>query len=201
MRRIDRSYLVGRTFGRWKVIGLSDSTNRKIRCQCLCGTIKEVFIFGLENNTSTSCGCFAREETSKIKKTHGLRHSAVYKRWCGMRSRSSGKWYDKTYKNVTCDPSWKKFENFYKDMGDLPTPKHSLDRIDNNKGYSKDNCRWATRQEQQVNRRMTKWITFNGETLYVKQWAQRLGTSGSNILKRLKMGWPIEKALTKRGRE
>jgi hypothetical protein len=96
---------------------------------------------------------------------------------------------------VFCD-KWDRFAGFYEDMGASYQPGLTLERIDNNRGYSKDNCRWATRTEQANNRRSSHFITFNGETKTLAQWARSLGIKRSTLGARLTTyHWPIEKAL------
>ena len=93
-----------------------------------------------------------------------------------------------------CD-RWLKFENFYEDMG--PRPENTtLDREKNELGYFKENCRWATKREQANNSRHNRLISYNGETLTVSQWAERLGTNPKTLFTRLYAGWPTEKILT-----
>lgn len=87
------------------------------------------------------------------------------------------------------------FETFYKDMGPRPIGK-SLERINNKKGYYPNNCKWATRKEQQNNTRTNRFITYKGETLTITQWENKLNFATDRLYIRLKLGWPIEKALT-----
>lgn len=91
---------------------------------------------------------------------------------------------------------WMKFANFYADMGQRPSLKHSLDRIDTNGDYCPTNCRWATDFEQRRNRRDITTVCFRGETLCLTEWASRTGINRTTIEARLAKGWPIEKALT-----
>lgn len=91
---------------------------------------------------------------------------------------------------------WHKFENFYKDMGNKPGPKYSIDRIDNSKGYNKKNCRWATQKEQCNNTRKNVTFNYNGKTQNMGEWASELGISKVTIHYRLKSGWSVEKALS-----
>lgn len=93
-----------------------------------------------------------------------------------------------------CD-SWGSFENFLRDMGERPSPLHSIDRIDTNGHYDPTNCRWATAVEQARNKRSNRLITFNGETLPISAWAERLGIRTDTLWRRLACGWSIERAL------
>jgi hypothetical protein len=100
-------------------------------------------------------------------------------------------------RGITVCKRWMKFENFFEDMGNAPTGL-SLDRIDNNSGYSKDNCRWATKIEQNNNTRGNKRILFNGENLTLSQWSYKMKIPSQTISDRLAKGWSPEKCLSKK---
>ena len=109
------------------------------------------------------------------------------------------------YTNISVCERWDDFQNFLDDMGERPEGM-TLDRIDGNGDYCPENCRWATRSEQNKNRRPftrkdSLRITFNGETLTTPQWAKKTGLRSSTIRIRLKRGWTVEKALTKPPRQ
>jgi hypothetical protein len=102
-------------------------------------------------------------------------------------------------RGVTIDPRWlgaRGFANFLADMGPRPSSAHSLDRVGNGLSYGPGRCRWATREEQQNNRRNTKWITAFGETLTQSQWARRTGLKPQVIGYRLARGATPEEAVT-----
>jgi hypothetical protein len=109
---------------------------------------------------------------------------------------------NKGYKNYggrgikVCARWLESFENFYEDMGDCPKGL-TLDRKDNDGDYTSENCRWATKEEQQNNTRINVWITYVGETKTRTQWERSLGMRPGLLNNRLnKDGWSIEKALT-----
>lgn len=95
-----------------------------------------------------------------------------------------------------CD-CWLSFENFAADMGQRPSPKHELDRIDNNLGYSPNNCRWATRTEQMRNTSANRQVTYQSKTQSVAQWADDLAVGRQMLINRLDRGWSVEDALGK----
>lgn len=89
------------------------------------------------------------------------------------------------------DPRWADFVNFLADMGERP-PNTTLDRIDNEKGYWKDNCRWATHEQQHNNKRTNIFIEWQGKRQTIQQWARETGICFTTIKSRLTAGWPVE---------
>lgn len=134
---------------------------------------------------------------------HGMRKSLEYRSWAHMIGRCTVP-TDKSYKNyggrgITVCYEWRtSFRAFYEDMGPRPTPKHQLDRIDNNGNYEPSNCRWATPTEQANNRRSNRLITFDGKTMNAKEWSKVLGLDYNTLRQRLfRYNWPVEKAFGK----
>lgn len=100
-------------------------------------------------------------------------------------------------RGITVCARWRNsFVDFLADMGERPSLGHSLDRIDNDAGYFKENCRWATKSEQACNRRSNRLLTLGAETLPVMEWSRRTGLKRSTIEQRLVYGWSVERALT-----
>jgi len=203
--------MIGRKFNRWTVTGgpfKGAIHGRHWALRCDCGAEKVLRAGAFMTGQSQSCGCLQKEAaaiTGRAAKTHGHspRHfkdwSPAYRTWAALvrRIRDGGKnESSKRYVGVYLDPAWFSFEKFLADMGDKPTHDHSIDRIDNAKGYFKENCRWATAKEQARNRRSNLNFTLNGKTKCLLDWANEFGQPYPRVRKRLSLGWDVERALT-----
>jgi hypothetical protein len=190
--------LVGHRFGRLVVlsyVGRQRSTFRWI-CRCDCGTEKSCLASGLRNGSITSCGCRLKEVAASKFRIHGLTGTPTHRIWRGMHDRCNSP-LKTCYqgRGITVCERWKDFELFLSDMGEVPSPKHSIDRIDNNGNYEPGNCRWATHMQQCRNKRTSRLETFNGETLTLSEWAQRFSISQSKLRGRLNLGWTFAAAI------
>jgi len=191
--------MAGKTFGRWTVIELDSirNTNAYWKCRCECGTEKAVAAGSLKTGMSTSCGCHRAEMKTAL--THGMTYSPTWHSWSKMKQRGGlnkrSKHHTILYAHVDADPRWASFEEFIKDMGERPSRKHSLDRIDNSKGYWKENCRWALPDVQFTNRRSTIVVQLHDESVCLKEACRRLGLKYFKVYHRIRRGWSIEKAL------
>lgn len=136
------------------------------------------------------------------KRIHGLSRTPEYRAWQTMRLRCTVP-TNQAYGNyggrgiTVCERWLESPANFIADMGPKPSPKHELDRIDNNKGYSPENCRWATRSVNDRNRRSNVLIEFRGETRALVEWCEMLNIPQDTARFRMKNGWSIEDALTR----
>lgn len=169
-RKVDIS---GKRFGRFLVLkehGRTDDGRVAWLLKCDCGNEKVLPSRPLLTGKTQSCGCLRSDLVGLKNASHGFAGTDTYEIWCGMIKRAQSKVVDSyTGKGAGLQKSWLSFENFLADMGERPSKKYSLDRIDNSKGYSKKNCRWATRQQQNENRTNTIWVNVGGEKMSLKR--------------------------------
>jgi hypothetical protein len=166
-----------------------------------CGNKKEVETYCLTSGGTRSCGCLSNEVKSKRFTKHGKRHTRSYHIWLCMIQRCQNKnnpnYKDYGARGINVCEKWHKFEGFYEDMGE-PEEKMTIHRIDNDKGYFLENCKWATRKEQANAKRTNRILEYNNEKLTVSQWADKLQINSRVILSRLRRKWTVEKALTEK---
>lgn len=206
---INRNDLTGMRFGRLVVLCrgkdyVSKSGRKRVQwtCLCDCGNIKDVLSDNLVGEKACSCGCLRKEITSRRQTSHGKSKSKLYGVWSSMKSRcynSHNKHYsDYGERGVTVCDEWRNsYESFESwSLGNGYTSGMTIDRIDNNSGYSPDNCRWADRATQANNRRSNRLIVYNGETHNLTEWAQITGVNYKLLHRRLSDGWSVERALT-----
>jgi hypothetical protein len=198
--------IMGKKFGRLTPIRMAKERNNRgsVQWDCLCDCGKEHRTTGsnLRTGNIKSCGCLMKEvlKSGVLRRTHGLRDNHLYHIWVTMKGRCSNKNNPKylSYgaRGITISEKWNKFENFFEDMSGSFVEGLQLDRIDNNKGYSKENCRWATRSVQARNRRDTLFVDYEGKKVGLHDLCDNKNIKYSTVHRRMfRDGWSLEKAL------
>lgn len=172
-------------------------------CACECGKECEVRSDCLSSGNNTSCGCVLSgwQKAGTLNRRHGLYKTPEYRIWqhmvarCTNPNHKAAKYYSD--RGITICDRWRKFENFFADMGKRPAGL-TLERIDSNGNYCPENCKWATWEEQSRNKSSNIFIEKDGERLCASDWAKKLGWSQKTIVKWLKRGMPISKLLVKK---
>lgn len=198
MRANNFKDMTGMRFGRLTVISLSHIDEKRLavwRCKCDCGKEKLVRGSMLRCGNTSSCGCLSVEISTehivKLSTTHGKTHTRLFGVWCSMKNRCHNQ-NDPNYggRGINVCPEWEKnFESFYTwamENGYDPLAKFgesTIDRIDNNRGYSPENCRITNASQQANNRRSTNLITYRGTTRTTTEWAKYFGKSRSWVSK------------------
>lgn len=197
---LSKHKMIGRRFNRLTVLSFShkkDSKGAFWNCLCDCGKTTVLSTSVLNFGSAKSCGCLKTDAVTK----HNMCKTRVYSIWIGMLSRcratKSIRYKDYGGRGITVSKEWLEFENFYRDMGDPPTDKHQIDRIDNNGNYEASNCRWVTNKENGRNKRTSRLITAKGKTQCMSAWAEEMNISNNTIAYRLSVGWPEDVAVLK----
>lgn len=198
--------LVGQKFGEWQVLSaapsrrnVGGSSETYWACRCSCGKLQEVAGKALRKAKTTKCNaCAGRARV----KPHNVRvlHATTFHVWTGMKQRCycpTNQAYDRYGgRGITMSPRWlESFENFLEDMGPKPDSM-SLDRIDVNGSYSKENCRWATTLEQANNTRVNFKVEYEGTTFTLSELARHCGVKYLKLHNQLRTrGRPLEEAI------
>lgn len=192
--------LIGMKFGKLTVIERAENSPRgKTRwiCQCDCGRIKKkpVLSYALISGAVSSCGCTYFESNKGRNIKHGMGKTRLNQIWDGMKRRCK---VNPHYAHVSVCEEWNDFESFAKwAFENGYSDDLTIDRIDNSKGYSPDNCRWATYKTQANNKTNNHLLTINGETHNLKEWSEISGLSYNVILYRANHGWNEKDMLIK----
>jgi len=193
--------LAGKKYGRLTILEKSEPGPHgasKWKCRCDCG--KEVIVWqqSLRSGKSQSCGCLRKD----VNTIHGGRKTRLYRIWDNMKSRcynpTKSNYKDYGGRGITVCPEWlSDFGAFQRwAMAHGYRDDLTIDRIDNDKGYSHDNCHWVTVAEQSRNKRSNHKITYKAETKTVDEWAAIFGLAPGTLYSRISRGWDIERALT-----
>lgn len=178
------------------LVAISKTSPGRWLCACDCGEQSVKWATHLHRGNTRSCGCSVRRHGHAANETSTLTYSS----WTSMRSRCRNP-KDPSYasyggRGISVCARWADFALFLEDMGERPSPDHSLDRLDVNGDYEPANCRWATRRQQSRNTRRAVRFTAHGETLHIEDWASRLGCKQATIRARIRNGWPVERAVS-----
>lgn len=203
----------GARFGRLTVtgdLGIRLAKSGKYRkhyysCVCDCGTTVETQRGQLLRGIVRSCGCLFKEQLLARNTTHGRSSTKLFKVWQGVISRceiqTASNYPNYGGRGISVCPRWRKsFEAFLTDMGDRPTPKHTLERVNTNGNYEPSNCRWATRLEQSLTSRRTVTLTLGGVSAPQSYWARASEVPHATLARRLKAGWSLDRALSEKTR-
>lgn len=198
--------LTGQRFGRLVVIERADnSADGRARwlCRCDCGQSKTVLGEHLKKGRTKSCGCAKSESSSKRFKKHGGRNSKLYRIWSNMKDRCNNPdckvYSDYGERGIKVCKEWiDDFSAFQKwALANGYKEGLTIDRKDNDKGYSPDNCRWTDRKIQGNNKRNCRYITYKGQRKTVAEWSDITGIPHDTLLYRLNHGWETERILKK----
>lgn len=175
-------------------------------CKCDCGRETIVSRSNLRDGHQVSCGCKRRKQAGEMNLIHGGSHTRLYSIWSNMITRTTnpkGTAYHRYGgRGVIMCPEWRNSFQTFKNwaLANGYADGLTIDRIDNDGIYEPSNCRWITWQEQFNHRSKSRLITYQGETLTIAQWAEKLNLSKTMLYQRFKAGWPAERALTERRR-
>ncbi len=187
--------LAGQRYGRLTVLRRAPNKGKDTAwlCRCDCGTEIDVRAHGLRSANTQSCGCLRQE----LKTSHGMARSPEYRAWQDLNQRCSNpkcqRWDRYGGRGIEC--RFTGFEQFLAEIGPRPSPRHSVDRIDNEGHYEPGNVQWALSKPQQRNLSTNHLLTFDGRTQCVSAWAEERGMGRDALWGRLRRGWSVERAL------
>jgi hypothetical protein len=201
--------LVGHVFGRLTVLNMSHigkGGNSIWKCRCECGKTRNVWRSSLKSGNTVSCGCFLKDKLIKRNTKHNNscrgNVEGLYRIWQGIHERCHRTNRSKDYRNyrgrgITVCDEWSDYEIFRRWAFENGYKKGlQIDRENNNKGYSPDNCRWITNKVNNRNKRYHRLLTHNNQTLCVAEWAEKLGIKPHTLYRRMNNGWADEKVIT-----
>lgn len=200
-----KKFIIGDIINGCEII--RDANNGKTPRECIfkCGYCNNEFQVRLTSVTSgntNSCGCYKKKALAERVKTHGLSKTSEFNIWQHIKDRCFNS-NNKKYKHYggrgikVCKEWIESFEQFLMDMGSRPTIKHTIERIDTNGDYCKGNCKWATKKEQNRNRTITKYVTYNEIEKPLSEWIEELKLNDKTVRSRLENGWSVLDAFTR----
>lgn len=198
---------VNSRFGYLTVIKFAGSIKQRRHwlCRCDCGNEITVRTADLNNGNTKSCGCYQKQRAAETQFKHGGAGTIEYRLYLSMRRRcyeqTNRSYKDYGGRGIKVCERWGSFENFLADMGPRPSPKHEIERRDNDGDYAPENCYWATRWTQAANKRNNRRFTIDGRTQHLSAWAREFGHDPDRVQGRLARGWTIERALAQPARQ
>lgn len=198
--------LVGKKFGRLMVDSFAGTRggNAWWSCVCSCGARRTIVAHSLVGGVSKSCGCLAKEVAAKqistLRRTHGYTNTPEHNVWENIIARCCNPKHP-SFSNYggrgigICQEWRNSFEAFLANVGPRPSSVHTIERIDNNKWYEPGNVKWATRREQQRNRRSNRMLVIGGETRTITEWSELSGINIGTLYKRIARGVCLEEAI------
>jgi len=192
--------LTGKKFGLLTVIDFSHKKDGNYYWNCICDCGKSCTSKATRLNRGQKKSCGHLQGNKGVGKTHGMRHTKIYRVWQNMKRRclntSAINYPIYGGRGISiCDRWLECFENFYEDMKDGHNDNLSLERIDVNGNYCKENCKWVTMAEQCKNKRNTAYITYKGVTKRAFDWAEIIGANPKSLSRRVYLGWSPEECL------
>ena len=199
-----KEYLVGIKFNLLTLVEeiSTKSRFRMAKWSCSCGGSIITRIQSVELGYTKSCGCLKYKKGIVRRFKHGMSKSPEYQAWADLKDRCYNP-NNKYFFNYggrgikVCDRWLESFENFFEDMGYRPSKRFSIERVENNGIYEKNNCKWGTKYEQERNKRSNVYLEYNGKLKIVKDWSKEIGISNTTISNRIKKGFPISDILKK----
>ena len=194
---------IGNRYGRLVIIEHKPrgNNNKYFLCKCDCGVYKEIDINTLKKGNTLSCGCYRLELIKNRTYRHGMSRTTEHHTWqcvldrcCNEKSKLFPRYGGRGI--TVCDEWMNSFEKFFEDMGLKPDPKYSLERVDNNGPYSKENCIWADSKTQSKNKSTSKYLEYDGKIMHLNDWAHIVGIHSDTLAQRFDAGWSAERILT-----
>ena len=193
--------MIGQRFSRLVVVKQVDTGKRGrwYECRCDCGGTTVAITAKLRNGHKQSCGCLKDENW--LGTTHGMHGTPEHTVWEGIKRRclmpNEPGFEHYGGRGIKMDVRWQNdFAAFLTDVGHRPSSQHTIERLDVNGHYERDNVSWATMQVQARNKRNNRHITIGGRTMILVEWCEAYGISPKNVVARERIGWCIERAIT-----
>lgn len=196
-----RDLLLGFKVGRLTITRAHTKGALKVEAKCSCGKVKEYYSSNITKGDTRSCGCLHKEATGKINRSHGKSKTREYIIWKGIKARCLNK-KNPVYPRYggrgieVCSEWSSSFESFLADMGKAPNPRSTIDRIDNDQGYYKENCRWASYKTQRRNTSKNRRVRYLGKMRTLAEVSELTSIPRGTLYARLYvLKWPLNRAL------